>query len=145
MATFPWGTNHVTNEYLAGSDFSVRTIGADVARTDKITAIMGAGLDPRTLSFCRKRGVMPDNCGTCRKCIRTKAMFLVSTGSIPEIFADNSFTETLAKEMAKNFSERVHLFDIYHCARNRGVLDKIPTLAALVEQCRAQGGEEADH
>ena len=103
MATFPWGTNHVTNEYLAGSDFSVRTIGADVARTDKITAIMGAGLDPRTLSFCRKRGVMPDNCGTCRKCIRTKAMFLVSTGSIPEIFADNSFTETLAKEMAKNF------------------------------------------
>ena len=139
MATFPWGTNHVTNEYLAGSDFSVRTVGADVARTDKIAAIMDAGLDPRTLSFCRKLDVMPDNCGTCRKCIRTKAMFLVSTGSIPEIFVDNSFNETLAQEMAKKFSERVHLFDIYHCAKSRGVLDKIPTLTALVEQCRAQG------
>ena len=68
---------------------------------------------------------MPDNCGTCRKCIRTKAMFLVSTGSIPEIFVDNSFNEVLAQQMARKFSERVHLFDIYHCARNRGVLDNL--------------------
>jgi hypothetical protein len=143
MATFPWGTNHVTNEYLAGSDFSVRTVGAEVKRTDKIAAIIGAGLDPHTLSFCRKRGVMPENCGTCRKCIRTKAMFLVSTGSIPQIFVDNSFNETLATEMAKKFSERVHLFDIYHCARERGRLDKIPNLAALVEQVRALGAEES--
>ena len=125
MATFPWGTN--PNEYLAGSDFSVRTVGANVARTDKISAIMG------------------DNCGTCRKCIRTKAMFLVSTGSIPEIFVDNSFNEVLAQQMARKFSERVHLFDIYHCAKSRGVLDKIPTLTALVEQCRAQGAEESGH
>jgi hypothetical protein len=145
MATFPWGTNHVTNEYLAGSDFSVRTVGAEIARTDKIAAIIGAGLDPRALSFCRKRGVMPANCGTCRKCIRTKAMFLVSTGSIPEIFLDNSFNETLAKEMAKKFSERVHLFDIYHCARERGRLDKIPNLAALIEKVRALGAEEPHH
>jgi hypothetical protein len=70
-------------------------------------------------------------------------MFLVSTGSIPQIFVDNSFNETLATEMAKKFSERVHLFDIYHCARERGRLDKIPNLAALVEQVRALGAEES--
>lgn len=145
MATFPWGTNHVTNEYLAGSDFSVRTVGADVTRTDKIAAIMGAGLDPSTLSFCRKRGVMPNNCGTCRKCTRTKAMFLVSTGSIPEIFIDNSFNETLAEQMAEKFSERVHLFDIYHCARRSGRLHLIPNLADLVEHIRAKGAVESDH
>jgi hypothetical protein len=142
MATFPWGTNHVTDAYLAGSDFSVRTVGAEARRTGKIAAIAGSGLDLHSLSFCRRRRVIPENCGVCRKCIRTKAMFLITTGSVPKIFMDNSFDESLMREMGKKFSERAHLFDIYFYAKDRGLVDRIPGLADLIEQCRVQGAQE---
>ncbi len=136
MGTFPWGTNHVTNDYFAGSDFSVRTVGADVRRTEKIAAIAAAGLDPHSLSFCRNRHTLPANCGTCRKCTRTKAMFLVATGSIPDIFVDESFNATLMKRTFQKYSDRVHLFDIYFQAKDRGVVNKVPGLAALMEKYR---------
>jgi hypothetical protein len=142
MATFPWGTNHVTDTYLAGSDFSVRTIGAEARRTEKIAMIASSGLDLHSLSFCRRRKVMPENCGLCRKCIRTKAMFLVTTGSIPEIFVDDSFDASLMRDMAKKYSDRTHVFDIYFYAKDRGLVDRIPGLADLVEQCRAWGDRE---
>ncbi|MGB6950128.1 MAG: hypothetical protein WBD84_13175, partial [Methyloceanibacter sp.] len=142
MATFPWGTNHVTDAYLAGSDFAVRSVGAEARRTEKIASIAGSGLDLHSLSFCRRRKVMPENCGVCRKCIRTKAMFLITTGRIPEIFLDTSFGESLMREMGKKYSDRVHLFDIYFYAKDRGLVDMIPGLADLMEQCRVQGAQE---
>jgi hypothetical protein len=142
MATFPWGTNHVTDAYLAGSDFSVRTIGAEARRTEKIATIASSGLDLHSLTFCRSRKVIPENCGVCRKCIRTKAMFLITTGGIPKIFLDNSFDESLMREMGKKYSDRVHLFDIYFYAKDRGLVDRIPGLGDLVEQCRVQGAQE---
>ena len=136
MGTFPWDTNHVTNEYFAGSDFSVRTIGADVRRTEKIAAIAAAGLDLHSLSFCRNRNMLPANCGTCRKCTRTKAMFLVATGSIPNIFVDSSFNATLMKRTFQKYSDRVHLFDIYFQAKDRGIENEVPGLAALIDKYR---------
>ena len=136
MATFPWGTNHVTNEYFAGSDFFVQSAGADSKRTEKIAALVDAGIDPTWLSFCRK--AIPANCGTCGKCIRTKAMFLVATGNIPNIFVNNRFDYALIKEIGSKYAHRVHLFDIYHCAKNRGMLDKFPGLENVVEQSRLQ-------
>jgi len=137
MATVPWGTNHVTNEYFAGSNFSVRTVGADMRRTEKIAAIAAAGLDLHSLSFCRKRHTLPANCGTCRKCIRTKAMFLVATGNIPEIFVDSSFNDTLMKRTFQKYSHRVHLFDIYFQAKDRGIENEVPGLAALMDKYRS--------
>ena len=139
MATFPWGSNYVTNQYLVGSDFSLRTVGVDIKRTEKISAIVGAGLELSALSFCRNPKVTPENCGRCRKCIRTKAMFLLAAGEIPKIFVDDAFDRDLIKLLGKEFSERVHLFDIYSCAKKRGMLNQIPGLETLVEQCRAQG------
>jgi hypothetical protein len=136
MLWFPWGSNRVTNPFLTGSDFSVQTVRAEARRTQKIASIVAAGIDPRWLSFCRKRGVMPENCGRCDKCSRTKVMFLAATGSIPEIFVDNGFDEALVSRMARQPSDRAHLFDIYHCAQDRGVLNEIPGLARLIEQYR---------
>jgi hypothetical protein len=136
MLWFPWGSNRVTNPYFAGSDFSVQTVGAEARRTEKIAAIVAAGIDPRWLSFCRKIGVIPENCGRCGKCSRTKAMFLVATGSIPEMFVDNTFDEVLVNRMARQPSDRAHLFDIYFCAQDRGVLNEIPGLARLIERYR---------
>jgi hypothetical protein len=142
MATFPWGTNHVTNEYFSGADFSVRTVGAEAKRTEKIAAIVHAGIDLSRLSFCRKS--IPDNCGICGKCVRTKAMFLVATGSIPAIFVNNSFNDEMLTRMGEH-SHRVHLFDVYNCAKDRGILNQIPLLETLVEQCRAQSARRKSH
>jgi len=141
MLWFPWGSNRVTNAYFVGSDFSVRTVGAEATRTEKIMKIIAAGIDPQWLSFCRKRGVFPDNCGTCRKCARTKAMFLAATGSIPQIFRDNGFDEALFGRMIRKSSDRAHLFDIYFCAQDRGTSDKIPGLATMIDEFRESSGE----
>jgi hypothetical protein len=141
MLWFPWGSNRVTNAYFAGSDFSVRTVGAEARRTEKIAAIVAAGIDPRWLSFCRKRSAIPENCGRCGKCSRTKTMFLAATGSIPEIFIDNSFDEALVRRMARKPSDRAYLFDIYFCAQDRGVLDTIPGLAEVIDRYRDRSNE----
>ena len=36
MLWFPWGSNRVTNAYFVGSNFSVRTVGAEATRTKNI-------------------------------------------------------------------------------------------------------------
>ena len=138
LAVWPWGNNQVTNQYFAGSDFVVRTLGAEVGRTEKIASIARAGIDLRSLSFCRQWNVIPSNCGTCRKCIRTKAMFLIATGSIPEIFIDNSFDERLLRKMVHHRVERAELFDLYSYARKHASLGKIHSLVGLVEECRTE-------
>jgi hypothetical protein len=138
LAVHPWGSNHVTNAYFTGSDFAMRTVGADVGRTEKIVAILEAGIDPHFLSFCRRVKAIPSNCGACRKCIRTKAMFLVGTGSIPEIFIDNSLEERLMKKLIDSRNERVELFDLYFYAKEHDALSKIPSLIALIDECGVQ-------
>lgn len=141
MANFPWGPNHVTDAYLAGSDFSVRTVGSEARRTEKIEKIASSGLDLESLSFCRRRKAIPENCGLCRKCVRTKAMFLATTGGVPPIFLDNSFDERLMQVMSDKHADRIYVFDIYFYARDRGVLHRIPGLETLVEQCRVQAAK----
>lgn len=136
LVEWPWGNNHVTNEYFAGSDFAVRTVGVEVGRTEKIASIARAGIDLRALSFCRT-SVIPSNCGTCPKCIRTKAMLLITTGSIPEIFIDNSLDERLMRRM---IHPRTELFDLYVYAKKHGSLNKIPSLVSLVEESRGSPG-----
>jgi hypothetical protein len=138
LAMHPWGNNHVTNTFFAGSDFFVESIGAESGRTEKIAAIVRAGIDPHWLTFCRERKVIPSNCGMCNKCIRTKAMFLVATGSIPDIFVDASFDESLMRRLIEQRNERVELFDLYFYAKEHGALGKIPNLVELIDECRVQ-------
>jgi hypothetical protein len=133
MAEWPWGNNHVTNKYFTGSDFAVRTVGAEVGRTEKIAAIAKAGIDLRCLSVCQTN-VMPSNCGICPKCVRTKANFLIATGNIPEIFMDGSLDARLMREM---IHPRTELFDLYFYASRHGSLDRIPALSSLVEEYRS--------
>ncbi len=139
FATHPWGSNRATNEYFAGTDFAMQTIGGEVGRTQKIAAIVDAGIDLQSLSFCRERKVIPENCGTCEKCLRTKAIFLVVTGSIPPIFIDNSFNESLLRSLTKARNERVALFDLYFYAKAHGLLQRLPSLVKLIDECRIQG------
>ena len=93
LVTFPWGTNHVINAYFNGSDFQVVSVGEGVTRTEKVAALAESGIDLTVLSFCRQRKFIPENCGVCNKCIRTKSMFLATTGKIPDIFVDSRLDE----------------------------------------------------
>ena len=136
MVTFPWGTNHVVNPYFSGSDFTVRSIGHEIGRTEKIAALAEAKIDFSILSFCRQRDFIPDNCGVCNKCIRTKAMFLAVTGTLPDIFVDMRLDEELMRKLHLKRNERTHAFDLYFYAKERGILDFIPGLASLVEHYR---------
>ena len=120
MVTFPWGTNHVINAYFTGSDFAVRSIGDDVSRTEKVAAIVDSQIDLSFLSFCRQNESIPENCGLCKKCIRTKAMFVVTSGSLPDIFVDKSFDAELMQTLHVKGHERTHIFDLYAYAKERG-------------------------
>jgi hypothetical protein len=133
FSVHPWGSNHVTNALLVGSDFAVRTASGEFGRTEKIAAIVAAGIDLNHLSFCRRSNAIPENCGTCRKCIRTKAMFLVVTGEIPPIFLDNTFDESFMSELVDRRNERVELFDLYFFAKERSLLHRLPALPKLIE------------
>jgi hypothetical protein len=136
MVTFPWGTNHIINAYFNGSDFTVHSIGDDVSRTEKVAAIAEHKIDPSLLSFCRQRESIPENCGLCNKCIRTKAMFLLTTGHIPDIFLDRTFNAELMQKLHGKGHERTHVFDLYFYAKERDRLDAVPGLVDVVDRYR---------
>jgi hypothetical protein len=142
MVTFPWGTNHITNDYLAGSDFALRTIGSDASRTEKLAAIAENEIALPFLSFCREPAFLPLNCGRCNKCIRTKMMFAATIGRIPEIFVDDRFDEKLVKALELTGRERTHILDLYRYAKDHGHVDAVPSLLELVEKCRSFGSEK---
>ena len=139
FAIWPWGNNHFTNGFFAGSDFVVRTVGSEAGRTEKIAAIAEAGIDLQCLSFCREKNAIPSNCGICDKCITTKAMFLIATGGIPSIFIDNSFDEGSLRRLLDKRTERVDVFNMYFYAKRHGLLDRIESLSSVVEEGRTRG------
>jgi 7-cyano-7-deazaguanine synthase in queuosine biosynthesis len=139
MVAFPWGTNHVTNQYFTGSDFRLRTVCA-VGRTEKLATIAASEIGLPFLSCCRQEDALPGNCGTCPKCIRTKAMFIAATGKVPDVFLDTTLDEDLMSKLdLEDRFERASLFDLYSYAQEQGTVHKIPGLLHLVERCRNRG------
>jgi uncharacterized protein YjbJ (UPF0337 family) len=121
---------------LAGSDFAVRTVGAEIGRTEKLAAIAASRYLP-FLSCCRRGASAPANCGACWKCVQTKAMLLAATGTIPEIFGDM----TLDEQLMRNFKPdkyKAELFDLYGYAKDRGIVAIVPGLESFIEQSRVK-------
>jgi hypothetical protein len=134
MMSWPWGTNHVTNRYFAGSDWSVRTVTSDFSRTEKIGAIAASKMACDAISFCTDSKSRPYNCGRCAKCVRTKLMFLIATDSIPPIFTDNTYRPAmLGRINLKKRKERAFFADIYSHAVARGREQYVPGLGAKLE------------
>jgi hypothetical protein len=140
MLTFPWGTNHITKDYFAGSDFAMRSV-FETSRVEKLAAIGAGKIGLPFLSFCRDHDAIPENCGRCGKCVRTKAMLMATIGEIPNIFIDNAFNEQLVRSIDLNGRERAHILSLYDYAKENGRLDAVPGLRWLVEQCRAIDAE----
>jgi hypothetical protein len=127
MLVFPWGTNHITNNYFAGDGFSMRTLSLDYTRADKVEELSRHPIACSTISCCGVRANRPDNCGQCSKCIRTKIMFVASTGAVPPIFGDVTLTEAQVHSIDLSLrNEYAHFCAIHAKARERGTLDKIP-------------------
>jgi hypothetical protein len=129
MVAFPWGTNHVTNQYFAGSQFKMHTVSADKTRIEKLGYIANNPTACRSLSFCTDKKSRPDNCGVCSKCVRTKAMFLAATGVLPPIFNVYELTgQQIRKIDLNNRKEYAFFADIYAVARDQDRLFLIPDL-----------------
>ncbi len=135
MMSWPWGTNHVTNRYFAGSDWSLKTVTSDFSRTEKIEAIAANKMACDAISFCTDSKSRPVNCGRCQKCVRTKLMFLIATDQILPIFTDNSYQPSmLGRIELEKRKERAFFADIYMQAVTRDRERYVPGLGAKLRR-----------
>jgi hypothetical protein len=127
----PWGTNSLTNPLFAGTTFRLNTANLDLTRCDKLPLIAKSTLALGALTFCKDRSYLPENCGRCTKCVRTKAMFMAAIGSVPSmICADVSLSHGLLNSLdLDSRSEQSFLLDLFVTARARGSIEQIPGLA----------------
>ena len=89
-AVHPYGSNTSTNRLIHTSTGRLLTRDDDVTRSYKTKYIYNSGMELDSLTICKDYNVRPKNCGVCSKCIRTKVMFYVTTGKVPNIFLDAS-------------------------------------------------------
>lgn len=97
--TFPWGSNSATNFLFDDGSTRLCSDSEDIARSEKIALVRGSEIALKSLSFCWNRKVQPQNCGICKKCLRTKLLFLAVTGGVPPIFS--------VDEIPTNWAERL--------------------------------------
>lgn len=128
--TIPWGTNSLTNELFAGLRMQISTLSNDVTRGEKLRQLHSDDLALKTLSFCKNYSVRPDNCGTCTKCVRTKAMFHAAGLSVPDIFRIKGYNaEDLRFIDLSKPSEIAFCLDILAIAREAGTLKDFQMIA----------------
>lgn len=84
----PWGSNSVTDPLLSGGDMALIHDGAGFTRTQKLQALLDAGLPLQGLRVCWEGKRQDRNCGRCEKCIRTHLSFL-ATGAAGAPCFDN--------------------------------------------------------
>ena len=136
MAVFPWGSNHITNRYFKGGNFQVLGLCEDRTRAMKARAVAGHPTAINAASFCKRKEFRPKNCGTCTKCLRTKAMFAVLDEK-PDIFIDGSYDPSFIKSIdLGNKMERAFFVDLCQIARENGTLDRVPEIKALFEKLK---------
>jgi hypothetical protein len=130
MLAFPWGLNHVTNRYLKGTNFQLEPRCENHTRANKAGSVALNPLALKAVSFCKRREVRPDNCGTCTKCVRTKVMFAATLGYQPDIFLDPTFDEDTVNSInLDDKNEQAFFVDLCQIARSRGTIGLVPGLA----------------
>jgi len=134
---YPWGSNSATNHLFDDGSTCLETADDDVTRSDKMPSLLASQDALSALSFCKDYKTRPNNCGVCRKCMRTKLMFFAATGTVPKIFLsveiDPYALNTI--DLNKN-SERTFFIDLYSCAKKNERLELMPYLAPLYTQLK---------
>lgn len=131
--TIPWGTNSLTNPMFVGKRMQIKTLSNDVTRGEKLRKLHSDKLALETLSFCKNYSVRPDNCGTCSKCVRTKAMFHAAGVDIPDIFLIGGFeaNELRFLDLSKPI-EVAFCSDVLDLARQSGRLEDFKIISDQV-------------
>ena len=131
--TIPWGTNSLTNQYFQGNRMGVRTLSLDKTRSQKIRALASDELALGSLSFCKNYNIRPRNCGTCSKCVRSKAMFHAAGVSVPDIFMIPEFEESDLRflDLSKP-SETAFAMDVLDMASSAGMTENFQALKERV-------------
>ena len=137
IAVGRWGNNHIANGFLRSSDFALTPLYDSISRSEKAANVAANPIALNGLTFCNNLLAKPRreaalNCGVCEKCIRTKAMFAVETGAIPNIFVDMNPPKldrlTLNETESNERVEAAYFIDLYQRARELGTLGNVPGL-----------------
>lgn len=136
--TPPWGSNSVTNAYFDDGCTRLATLDDHLTRTEKMPLILSSAEALSSVSFCNNYRTRPDNCGRCDKCIRTKLMFFVACGTVPDIFSDSSIPSDWHRhfDLATEY-QRVMLLDILTCAKRTSRFAQVPNAKALYAALKA--------
>ncbi len=126
----PWGSNSASNRFFSDGVRKLVSLDDDLTRAQKLPIVSSVEGALRSLTVCGDKQVRPENCGECSKCTRTKTMFFVSTGSVPEIFKDMRLERAWPSQMnLKKANERAYLFDIVATGKSTGHGENLPGFA----------------
>jgi hypothetical protein len=141
--TPPWGSNSVTNAYFDDGCTRLGTLDDHLTRTEKMPLLLTCKEALSSVSFCNNYRMRPDNCGRCEKCMRTKLMFFVACGTVPEIFSDMSIPSDWHRDFDIEIEyQRVMLLDILTCARRTSRFSQVPHAQALYSAVKSPVARE---
>ncbi|WP_162917377.1 hypothetical protein [Dongia deserti] len=126
--THPWGSNSATNVYFDDGCTRLVTLDDHLTRTEKMPLILSSKEALASVTFCTNNRSRPNNCGRCQKCTRTKLMFFVASGTVPEIFADPSIPSDWYSrfDLHKSY-QRAFLLDIVTSAKRNSLFAHLPS------------------
>ncbi|WP_200196150.1 hypothetical protein [Halorhodospira abdelmalekii] len=132
---FPWGLNHITNRFFSGTTFSVSDTHGDMRRGDKLAALTKDETALNSISVCKDKSIRPNNCGVCKKCLRTKLLLFVTSCEIPNIFVNQNFGgEQIRQINLQDPVERLSFIEAYQIAARTGSLERCPDLKKRFER-----------
>lgn len=129
FVSLPVGSTCATNPFFDSGNFRLKIEGEDVTRAEKLPLICASEEALKSASFCVDYESRPENCGVCRKCVRTKIMFMAATGKIPDnVFLEPIFTKEMQRQCLADTPEvhRSFMYDAYVVALRRGYLAQVP-------------------
>lgn len=141
---YPWGSNSATNIHFDDGCTRLITLEDSLSRTEKMPLLLTSSEALQSVSFCSAYRWRPNNCGRCQKCMRTKVMFFVATGSVPEIFAERSIPPTWFHQfdLTKRY-QAAFLLDIISCAKRTGRLAQLPNADVVYAMVKQKPGKAA--
>jgi hypothetical protein len=108
----PWGSNPATDPLLSSPAMPFFHDGAGATRTEKVASIAADVLARRALQVCLKQ--TDENCGICRKCLRTRLNFMA-------VGVDD--LEAFSGPLDLRAIDRAEIKTEVDCGELRGILD----------------------
>lgn len=132
----PNGSNDATNHLFDDGECRLSTDSSDVSRSEKLPLLATSDTALNSLTFCVNHSIKPKNCGLCGKCIRTKLLFLIATGSIPDIFIERNIPGNWLESFNHKRGDQLFLSEIILRAQHSGRIGQVPGGQAIYESLK---------